>query len=83
MVTLYPLACNSLPIDEDIIPLPSDEATPPVTNIYFVSPIKLVYVLFNKLKSNHIMLTYFKRTKLGKKEDLGINNLNKIIKKRK
>lgn len=37
IVILYPLACKSLPIDEDIIPFPSDETTPPVTNIYLVS----------------------------------------------
>lgn len=37
MVMLYPLAWRSLPIDDDMIPLPSEDATPPVTNMYFVS----------------------------------------------
>jgi hypothetical protein len=30
-----PLACKSLPSEEEIMPLPSEEVTPPVTNIYF------------------------------------------------
>jgi hypothetical protein len=36
MVTAYPRACNSLASEADIIPFPNEEATPPVTNIYFV-----------------------------------------------
>ena len=38
-----PLACNNLPTDEDMIPLPNDEATPPVTKIYFVSPTIILF----------------------------------------
>ena len=33
-MTLKFLDFNNLPKDADIIPLPSDEVTPPVTNIY-------------------------------------------------
>ena len=43
MVMLYPLACNNLPTEEDMIPLPNEEATPPVTKIYFVSPTMLLF----------------------------------------
>ncbi len=34
MVTRKPLACNNLASDAEIIPLPNDDVTPPVTNIY-------------------------------------------------
>ena len=30
-------ACSNLPIDDEMIPFPNEEATPPVTKIYFVS----------------------------------------------
>ena len=36
MVTLYPRDCKSLAKEAEIIPLPNDEVTPPVTNIYLV-----------------------------------------------
>ena len=36
IVTEKPLANKSLPKDAEIIPLPSDDVTPPVTNTYFV-----------------------------------------------
>ena len=36
MVTLNPLACRSLANDAAMIPLPREEATPPVTKTYFV-----------------------------------------------
>jgi hypothetical protein len=36
MVTEKPLDWRSLANDAEIIPLPSDEVTPPVTNIYLV-----------------------------------------------
>lgn len=36
MVTLKPLACNSLASEAEIIPFPSEEVTPPVTKIYLV-----------------------------------------------
>ena len=34
--TLYPLFFNSLPNDAAVIPFPSPDTTPPVTNTYFV-----------------------------------------------
>ncbi len=36
MVTLKPRACNSLANEAETIPLPNEEVTPPVTNIYLV-----------------------------------------------
>jgi len=36
MVTRNPLATKSLPSEAQIIPLPKDDVTPPVTKIYFV-----------------------------------------------
>jgi hypothetical protein len=36
MVTLKPLAWSNLANDAAMIPLPNDEVTPPVTNIYLV-----------------------------------------------
>ena len=36
MVTRSPLDCRSLARDAAMMPLPNDEATPPVTNTYFV-----------------------------------------------
>jgi hypothetical protein len=36
MVTLRPRACNNLANDAEMIPFPNDDATPPVTKIYFV-----------------------------------------------
>ena len=36
MVTENPLACSNLPSEAEIIPLPREEVTPPVTNIYLV-----------------------------------------------
>lgn len=36
MVVEYPLACNNLAKEAEIIPFPSDEATPPVTKTYLV-----------------------------------------------
>ena len=40
MVTLYPLDCNSLANDADMIPLPKEEVTPPVTKMYFTESIR-------------------------------------------
>ena len=34
ILTLYPLDCNKYANDADDNPLPKDETTPPVTNIY-------------------------------------------------
>jgi hypothetical protein len=36
MVTLKPLAWSNLANEAAMIPLPNDEVTPPVTNIYLV-----------------------------------------------
>ncbi|GAB3312392.1 hypothetical protein GCM10027511_23530 [Hymenobacter humi] len=37
MVTRNPRACKSLASEAEIIPLPSEEVTPPVTKIYFAA----------------------------------------------
>ena len=37
MVTEYPLPIKSFPKDAEMIPLPSEEVTPPVTKMYFVA----------------------------------------------
>ena len=37
IVTRYPRAFSRQATDEEIIPLPSEDTTPPVTKIYFVS----------------------------------------------
>ena len=44
MVTEYPLAESNFPKEAAIIPFPSDDVTPPVTNKYLVA--ELVNVLF-------------------------------------
>jgi hypothetical protein len=36
MVTEKPLDCSSLANEAEIIPLPNDDVTPPVTNMYLV-----------------------------------------------
>jgi hypothetical protein len=36
MVTVYPLACNNLANDAEMIPLPREDVTPPVTKMYLV-----------------------------------------------
>ena len=36
MVTEYPFPIKSFPKDAEMMPLPSEEVTPPVTKIYFV-----------------------------------------------
>lgn len=48
MATLYPLDCNNLASEEAIMPFPNEEATPPVTNTYFVDTI---FVLKDKHQS--------------------------------
>lgn len=40
MVTENPLACNNLPSEAEIMPLPKEEVTPPVTKIYLAVDIK-------------------------------------------
>lgn len=42
MVTDNPLACKSLASDAEMIPLPSEEVTPPVTKIYLTMSVELV-----------------------------------------
>ena len=41
--TLIPLAFKSLPNEAAVIPLPKPDTTPPVTNIYFVIMLILLY----------------------------------------
>src|SRR5581483_733009 len=48
-VTVYPLACNNLANDADMMPFPSDDVTPPVTKIYLVGKV-LIATLFNKVR---------------------------------
>jgi hypothetical protein len=43
MVTFNPLACRSLAREAEIMPLPNEEVTPPVTKMYFA--IKNVFLL--------------------------------------
>lgn len=42
MVTLKPLAIRSFAREEEMIPFPSEEATPPVVKIYRVSAIVMI-----------------------------------------
>jgi hypothetical protein len=46
MATLKPRDNSSLASDELMIPLPNDEATPPVVKIYFVSAMIVCYIRF-------------------------------------
>ena len=46
MATLNPRDNSSLASDELMIPLPNDEATPPVVKIYFVSAMIIWYIRF-------------------------------------
>ncbi len=39
MVTRYPLDCKSVAREAEMIPLPNEEVTPPVTKIYLVPDI--------------------------------------------
>lgn len=48
MVTENPRDCNNLANDAEIMPLPKDEVTPPVTNIYLVVANFLLFYKFNK-----------------------------------
>ena len=47
MVTEYPLPIKSFPNDAEMIPLPSDDVTPPVTKMYFVGEILTIIYKFN------------------------------------
>lgn len=51
MVTAYPLEVNSFPSDAEIIPLPNEDVTPPVTKIYFVGNLPTVYNSFDIYKN--------------------------------
>jgi hypothetical protein len=51
MVTEYPLACNNLANEAEIIPFPSEEATPPVTKMYLAGE-GMVFLKFAKSKQN-------------------------------
>lgn len=42
MVTLKPRALSRHANDEEMIPLPSDDTTPPVTKMYLVSTLDIV-----------------------------------------
>lgn len=48
MVTLYPRACSNFPREEDSIPFPNEETTPPVTKIYFVSATIILVLIGEK-----------------------------------
>ena len=39
MVTVKPLACNSIPKEAEMIPFPRDDVTPPVTNMYLAEEV--------------------------------------------
>ena len=52
--TFKPLFFNSLPNDAAVIPFPSEDTTPPVTNTYFVFFIKIPP---KKLLTNHLLFT--------------------------
>ena len=43
MVTLTPLACSNLANDAAIIPFPKEDVTPPVTKMYFVEAISVIW----------------------------------------
>jgi hypothetical protein len=66
IVTERPLASNNFPKDAETIPFPSEDVTPPVTNIYFVGEdllIRLFYVVKGFLclriyKENRIQLGF-------------------------
>ena len=38
-MTVKPLACKSIPNDAEIMPFPSEEVTPPVTNMYLAEEV--------------------------------------------
>ena len=53
MVTLSPFDCNNFANDAEIIPFPSDELTPPVTNMYLGVLFKPIKFDFQKYKTIH------------------------------
>ena len=46
-MTFSPLDCRSFASEAETIPLPKDEVTPPVTNIYLVDDRDIPYVDFD------------------------------------
>ena len=62
MVTLKPLACKSLPMLAEMMPFPSEETTPPVTKMYFVSilSVRLLSFCIISLQRYDILCIYAK-----------------------
>jgi hypothetical protein len=57
MVVTYPRACSSLASDEEIIPFPSDDATPPVTKMYFGFDSFIPYYKLKNILSHYTQQT--------------------------
>ena len=49
MVTRYPLALSRQASDEEMMPLPSDDTTPPVTKMYLVSTLGVFFHIWCKI----------------------------------
>lgn len=58
MVTLKPLDWRSFAREAEIIPFPSEELTPPVTNIYLGVLFKLNQFRFQKYKTIHSNINF-------------------------
>jgi hypothetical protein len=56
MVTLYPRAFNKRPSDAAVIPFPSPDTTPPVTNTYFTAIVSSSCVYFISQNGVFILL---------------------------
>jgi hypothetical protein len=50
MVTEYPRASSNRAKDAEIIPFPNEEATPPVTKMYFVFMTKFIAIIYKGTK---------------------------------
>ena len=76
MVTAYPRSCSSRAIEAEMIPLPSDEATPPVTNMYFglLSFIRLAYLFTFVSHKNEFRTPAFLPGLAARTESDGIRN---------
>lgn len=68
MVTLYPLACSSLPNEEAMIPFPNEDITPPVTNIYFVLATILRFIFSDSKKKAQKYEKYFERQPVARSD---------------
>jgi hypothetical protein len=66
MVTEKPLACRSFAREAEIIPFPSEEATPPVTKTYLVEAIFLSFII-KSLKSENNFGKGIKSSNFAKK----------------